>query len=137
MTNILTHLVDTNAAEAGKREAMYFRDGGEWKPIDWDETATLAATAAAALVRLGISPQQPLAIFSANRVEMLVTDFAAYLNRAIPVSLYSTSSLDQVIYILNDTRAADVCRRPQAISHRPQGDGDRHDAQTHRHAHPD
>lgn len=54
---------------------------------------------------LSVEPQQMVAVFSANRPECLTVDFAAYANRAVPVSIYSTSSLEQVTYILNDTAA--------------------------------
>ncbi|MDE6199521.1 MAG: AMP-binding protein, partial [Muribaculaceae bacterium] len=37
-----------------------------------------------------------------NRAEIIETDLAAYANRAIPVSIYSTSSKEQVEYIVRD-----------------------------------
>lgn len=55
-----------------------------------------------ALEILDIKEQEQIAIFSANRDEILIADFAAYRNRAIPVSIYSTSSEEQLEYIVRD-----------------------------------
>ena len=57
------------------------------------------------LETLGVEPQDMLAIFAPNCPETLVTDFGAYANRAVPVSLYATSSPEQVRYILRDAAA--------------------------------
>jgi len=107
MPNTLTNLIEKQATRHPSREAFFFRREGDssWHSETWSQFASDVETAACALEQLGLKPQQPLAIFSANRPEILITDFAAYANRGIPVSLYSTSSLEQVVYILNDTRA--------------------------------
>lgn len=61
-------------------------------------------TASLALAALGVRESDNVATFSANRPENLVTDFACFRNRAVSVSIYATSSLEQLVYIINDAR---------------------------------
>ena len=106
MPNILTRLVSSHASQTPDREAYYSPEAnGEWKPVTWRRMAEDVDAAANALAFLGVQPQTMTATFSANRPEGVTVDFAAYANRAVPVSIYSTSSLEQVVYILNDTSA--------------------------------
>lgn len=107
MPNILTNLVATNAAKYGDREAFSCQYAGSeaWVPTSWNELSRQKDAAACALETLGVEPHDMLAIFSANCPEILVTDFGAYANRAVPVSIYSTSSPEQVSYIVRDAAA--------------------------------
>ncbi len=110
MTNILTNLPARQASKYDTREAFRFKPTptSDWKTESWSDFATLTDNVAASLELLGLKEQEMVAIFSANRPESLAVDFGAYANRIIPVSLYSTSSADQVTYILNDCRARAV-----------------------------
>ena len=107
MPNILTNLVAKNAARYGEREAFSCQYAGseEWIATSWNELRRQTQAAACALETLGVEPQDMLAIFAANCPEILVTDFGAYANRAVPVSIYSTSSSEQVSYIVRDAGA--------------------------------
>lgn len=75
---------------------------GYWKPTTWIEFKQQVDDVAAGLEILGITPQQHIAVFSANSAASVISDFAAYANRAIPVSIYATSSVSQVDYIVTD-----------------------------------
>lgn len=107
MTNELTDVIIRQTEKYGDKECISFvaadaklADAFSWRRLDADIT-----NAACALETLGLTPGQTVAIFSANRPEFLITDFACYYNRAIPVSIYSTSSEEQVEYIVNDCKA--------------------------------
>lgn len=102
MPNLLTDLIGKQATKYGAREVFSSPLNGEWVATSWNEFQRHVDTAACALEILGIKEQDIITIFSANRPEILVTDFAAYANRVAPVSIYSTSSLEQVAYIIND-----------------------------------
>lgn len=109
MHNILTHLIRERAASRADVPAIWHRDSlisenadGKWLPTSWQELNSCVEKVACALEILGIAPQKCLGIFSENRPEVIITDFAAYANRAIPVSIYSTSSPEQVEYIVRD-----------------------------------
>ncbi len=102
MPNILTNLIAEHAAANGSREVYQYKESGKWKSVDWNDFHSQVDRLACAMETLGIEETDRIAIFSQNRPEILVTDFAAYANRIVPVSIYSTSSLQQVTYIVND-----------------------------------
>lgn len=102
-TNILTGLIARQATRYGARAALSAPDAnGKWHDISWDKFAADVETAAAAMAALGIKEADNVATFSANRPENLVTDYACFENRAVSVSIYATSSLEQLVYIIND-----------------------------------
>lgn len=106
MANILTTLVDRQTKKYGNRAALYRRDdAGNWLPYSWVELSEMTANAACALEILGVKECSKIAVFSANDPYVLVTDFAAFANRAVPVSIYATSSPQQVEYIVRDSGA--------------------------------
>lgn len=106
MTNILTTITAVNSRAFGdNRPAYYYRDeqSGEWVPTSWPTLADSVDNAAYALETLGIKPEDMVAVFAANCPGIIITDFACFRNRAIPVSIYATSSPEQVEYIVNDS----------------------------------
>lgn len=107
MVNELTDLVRRHLGDSPDKEMLAFINGiGDRKSAyTWSRFAAEVDNMAKALCIHGIAPGRTVAIFSANRPEILITDFGCYYNRAIPVSIYSTSSLDQVVYIVNDSKA--------------------------------
>lgn len=108
MSNVLTLLPRHQAARWGaSREAFSYRDdlSGTWIPVNWDEFERSVDAAARSLAIAGVEPDAKVAVFSPNSPEFLVTEFAAYRNRAVTVSIYSTSSPEQVSYIVNDSGA--------------------------------
>lgn len=107
MTNILTNLVAGNARKEGSRTAFRYCPAGTdvWTDCSWEEMSHNVDNTAYALETLGIKPEDMVAVFSANCPEILLTDFACYRNRAVPVSIYATSSPEQVRFIVNDSGA--------------------------------
>lgn len=108
MPNILTHIIERQTAFYGRdRVALNTIDVASrtLKPMSWGELSDKTDNAACALEILGLRPQETVAILSPNCTEILVTDFACYRNRVVPVSVYATSSAEQVKYIINDSHA--------------------------------
>ncbi len=103
MTNVLTGLARRGAGKYGARAALAAPDTeGKWHDIAWNTFADDVDTAACSLLEAGVKAGDRVATFSANRPENIVTDMACYNIRAVSVSIYATSSLDQVVYIIND-----------------------------------
>ncbi len=102
MPNVLTELIGKQALKYGTREAFSAPVNGKWEPTSWLDFEKMVNQAAYAFEMLGMKECDNITVFSANRPEILITDFAAYANRMAPISIYSTSSLEQVIYIVND-----------------------------------
>lgn len=110
MTNVLTDLIASRSDLFGSdREAYKYKTGSGWKSTSWGSLKTDVDNAAAALEILGIEECCNIAIFSANRPEIIQTDFAAYANRIVPISIYSTSTRQQVEYIINDAGCRIIC----------------------------
>lgn len=107
MHNILTDLTSRQAKHYGNRDAISFQKRGtnEWTAMSWLELDRQVGDLACAFETIGIGPKMMINIFSANCPEILLTDLACYRNRAIPVSLYATSSAEQVEFIINDSQA--------------------------------
>ncbi len=108
MNNILTHLPATQLKHYGpERTALRWRpqSAAPWQDLTWGELNARVNTVAQAFVQAEVATGDMVAVFSANRPESIIVDFAAFAVRAVPVSLYATSSADQVKYILNDSRA--------------------------------
>lgn len=74
-------------------------------PLTWTELERRRTLLARALCSLGLAVGDTVAVFSDNLPEVIITDFAAYALRAVPVSIYATSSHDQARYIVDDARA--------------------------------
>lgn len=107
MANELTDVINRQTARYADREIIaYINDDMRLaRTYTWHSLESDINNAACALETLGMQPGEAVAIFTANRPEFLVTDFGCYYNRCIPVSIYSTSSPDQVKYIINDCNA--------------------------------
>lgn len=111
MPNILTTLVSNQIGHYGAgRVAFTTIDldnaaGPQLVPTTWGEFSTQVDASACALHMLGINPTDMVAIFAPNCREILITDFGCYANRAVPIAIYSTSSPEQVQYIVNDSKA--------------------------------
>lgn len=106
MQNILTSLLATQTARQPDREAFSAPDHkGRWHATTWRRFGERVANLSAAFVDTGLDAGDRIAIFSPNLGEVLVADFAAYASRLVPVSIYATSSPQQVEYIVNDCSA--------------------------------
>ena len=103
MRNILTNIIFDNACAYPERVALTERiSAGNWQPTTWLQLKDKVELVAAALQISGVKEDDKIGIFSSNHAEIIISDFAAYCNRAVPVSIYSTSSTEQVSYIVKD-----------------------------------
>ena len=117
MRNILTNLVSLQEKAYGpSREAISVIDVDGRKCIgtSWGELSESVDRMAYALEILGIVPADMVAIIAHNCPEILITDFGCYRNRAVPVSIYATSSPEQIEYIINDAGARIIVVGSQA-----------------------
>ena len=94
MANKLIEMVNSQAAHYSTREVYRHKDyaTNQWISTSCIEFQRDVEKASLAFETLGLKPQECIAIFSQNMPEILVTDFAAFRNRAICVLIYATSS---------------------------------------------
>lgn len=108
MSNILSNLTRHQLERYGADRKAFTKidlEGRHLVGTTWGEFASRVDRTAYALEILGIMPGDMVAVFAPNCPEILYTDFGCYRNRAVPVSIYATSSPEQVKYIVNDSRA--------------------------------
>ena len=107
MQNEFVSLISNQAKKYGNREALRYRDylSGQWTSMSWKSFKQDIERCAHALLHAGVEPQGKVAVFSQNCPEILITHFASFYNRAIPVPIYATSSKNEAAYIINDSGA--------------------------------
>lgn len=107
MSNILTNIVSSQTAKYGDREVFRHKESaeGEWIITSWTQFKEQVDAISYAMETLNLNVQDNIAVFSSNRPEIIISNYAAYANRAVPVSIYSTSSKSQVKYIINDSKS--------------------------------
>jgi long-chain acyl-CoA synthetase len=97
-------MIHRQADKYNGRTALKYRNDatGKWEKISWREFSNLVMLTAKAMAGIGIVEQETIGLYSQNMPQCLITDFAAYANRAIPVPMYATSSPAQVEFIVRD-----------------------------------
>src|SRR5436190_5158024 len=98
------------AAERG--DAVALRTPGDGVRVTWREYSERVADDAAGLAALGVGPGDTVAIMLTNRPEFHILDCAAIHLRAVPFSVYNTSSPEQLEYLLGDAvNRVVICER--------------------------
>jgi long-chain acyl-CoA synthetase len=95
-------------SELGPRVALRRMDGdspGSWREWTWSEVEDLAAQAAAGLRALGVEAGQRVMLLMRNRPDFHWLDLAAQFLRATPVSIYNSSSGEEVQYLVEHSEA--------------------------------
>ena len=97
-------LIPEQAKRYGLHTALRYRDTKvkKWHDISWSRFDSEVKQTAASLLKLGIKETTTVGLFSPNKYECLVVDFAVYSLRAVGVPLYATSTTVQISYILQD-----------------------------------
>ena len=103
--NIATFTAD-KAKKRGKHPALFYKDisVNQWNSITWAELEAKVSTIARALVALDVEEQDNIGVISQNMPQGIITDFAAYANRAAVVPMFATLSPSQIAYILKDAQ---------------------------------
>ena len=108
MSNILTNLIGQQLEHYGPARVAFSKINvakRRLENVSWGEFNSIVGSAACAFEILGLKPGDMVAVFAHNCPEILYTDFACFRNRAVPVSIYATSSAEQVKFIVNDAGA--------------------------------
>jgi long-chain acyl-CoA synthetase len=87
-----------------EREAYRYPTGSGWVSMTWQETADKVRTWAAGLIALGVEPQQRVAIASLTRIEWVLADLAIMCAGAATTTVYQTTPVEDVVFILGDSQ---------------------------------
>jgi len=85
--------------------ALRQKVGQDYRHLTFGEFAEQAASAAAGLTTLGVGPGDRVVMLIGNRPEFHVADVAVLLVGATPISIYNSSSSDQIAYLAGHSQA--------------------------------
>jgi long-chain acyl-CoA synthetase len=102
------------AGENRDRPALRQKVAGRWKTLSWGEYARQVELVARGLIALGHQPGQPVGLLGFNRVEWVASYLGAMAARGVPVGIYTTSSPEQVQYLLAHCEATVVVVEDEA-----------------------
>lgn len=103
---IPTRFLDSVAKHADVTALRMRREDGTYRQWSYRQYAEQVARCAAGLKALGLKPGERLVIMLRNRPEFHVLDMAAYFCGATAVSIYNSSSSEQIEYLVNHCEAA-------------------------------
>src|SRR4051794_24703322 len=99
IVDALTDTAARYADEPAYSDKLHLPEGESWRTLTWRETREQALDVAAALIQLGVSKGDTVAIMASNRTEHYVADMAAMHAAATPMSIYNTLSPEQVAFV--------------------------------------
>jgi len=108
MFQSLLHMVEQTVHTHPYRDALKVRRAGLYLGITYRQFWETIRRVTHGMAAIGLQPGDRIAIFSANRPEWPITDFAIMALRAISVPLHTNATDQQLKYILNDARVRAV-----------------------------
>ncbi|MBK9389287.1 MAG: AMP-binding protein [Bacteroidetes bacterium] len=103
--NILSIVLE-RASRYNSREVFRQRDpeSNSYKSISWESLVSTSQMVSRSLLSLGTDTFENIGIFSDNRPEWIFSDLGIIGIRSVVVPFYSTSSKQQLKYIVDETR---------------------------------
>jgi len=98
----LARMVFRQAARYGAKTALRTKSGSRWLDISYGRLGEIVRDAAKALLDLGVREGEMVGIYSDNRPEWTIADFAILSVRGVSVPVYATSTAGQAGYIVRD-----------------------------------
>ena len=98
----LALMIRASAREYAARTAMRYKEGGSWRSITYADLDDRIRAVAKALLDRGIRPGDKVGIYSPNRPEWAIADFAILSVGAISVAIYATETAEGAAYIARD-----------------------------------
>lgn len=101
------------AARASAEPRCMVKRGDDYESISWRECEDRVREIASALIELGVTPRERVAILSSTRPEWLESDIAALALGCVTVPIYPSNLAEECGYILHDSDARTVfCENP-------------------------
>ncbi|MCB2218472.1 AMP-dependent synthetase/ligase [Desulfofustis glycolicus] len=94
-------ILKVNARQFAKKTAVSFKKQGVFLSLTYEEFYERVLMLARGLVKVGLKPEDPVCIFSENRLGWAISDFGIQSARGIPVPIYATNTGKQAAYIIN------------------------------------
>ncbi|MCF7825762.1 MAG: long-chain fatty acid--CoA ligase [Candidatus Marinimicrobia bacterium] len=97
-------MITIKIAEYGDHTALRYKLDGGWASLSYREFGAKITSLACAMIKAGVNQGDSVGIYSANRYEWAVSDFACILVGAVSVPIYATNTRDQTQFIVQDAR---------------------------------
>ncbi len=92
----------------GDRVFLMKREDTGWVDLSWNEISGQIDAMATYLLKLGLAKGDIVSIYSLNRPEWVVSDYAVLSCASVDAAIYPTNSAPEAAYIVNDTKSV-VC----------------------------
>jgi long-chain acyl-CoA synthetase len=101
----LARMIHDQIKKYGEKTAAKYREGGVWKEMSWNAMGEKIRAVSKALLEMNIKEENMVALFSQNRPEWNIADYAILTIRGVSVPIYATNTAKQAQYIVNETEA--------------------------------
>ncbi|MFY9613818.1 MAG: long-chain fatty acid--CoA ligase [Candidatus Dormiibacterota bacterium] len=98
-------LFQDQVQKRGSNPALYFKVGGKWQPITWEQYSAAVKRIAGFLLSEDVKHGERAAILSYNRPEWHIADLAIEHLGGTVVGIYLTNSSEQCQYIIHHAEA--------------------------------
>ncbi len=102
VNNLALMIHDQVAKYSDKKNALYYKDGDDWIGISWKSFGERIDNAAKGLLELGVMENELVAVYSGNKPEWSICDYAIMTIKGSTVAIYATNTSEQAEYIIND-----------------------------------
>lgn len=102
----LAAMIHNRIRKYGERTVFRCKEDNQWKDISWNSLGEQIMAASQALLEMGVRAKEMAGIFSQNRPEWSVADYAILTVRAVSVPIYATNTAKQAEYIINEAQIA-------------------------------
>ncbi len=104
------------AAEKGDAPFLWRKDAGEWRAINWAETARRVASLSAGLKAAGLQRGDRVMLVSENRPEWCIADLAIMAAGCITVPTYTTNTERDHTHIIENSGARAIIVSTQKLA---------------------
>src|ERR1700742_2971144 len=113
-STLLTEYAET-MAQAPDAAAHTWLADGEWQTLTYRQVHERVRDAALGLAEIGLRPGEFAAVWSRNRSEATIADYAVMHARGVPVFIYPTIAPDQAADIIGHCEATVVLLEPEFL----------------------
>lgn len=101
----LLHMLHSRATAWPDKLCLKQKCDDGWESMTWREYFTAISRLGSAFEKLGVGPGDMVAVLSETRREWMMVEFAVQMCRGIVVGLYTTSTTEQMRYMLEHAEA--------------------------------
>lgn len=106
--NTIVDILRVGTKKYGDKTVLRKRTDTGWVDISWNQLNAQVEALASYLINSGFKKRDISAIYSINRPEWIVADFATLCCAGVDATIYPTNAASEAAYILDDTKSV-IC----------------------------